>query len=173
MKKHNHIIFREVQHFRQIWVWILVLLIAVFMWYITIQQIIFGVPMGSNPAPDVLLLIFWLIFGVIFPVFMLGLCKLVTEVRSDGIYLRFFPFHFHYKSFLFKDIIRYKAITYSPLIRFGGWGIRFNAKGETAYNISGKQGVQLQLKNNTVVIGSENPNRLVKAIDSVNKHHAK
>lgn len=111
MKKQEHVIFREVQRFRQIWVWALVLLNAAFIWYVTVQQIIFGIPVGNNPASDVLLVIFWLAFGILFPVFMLGLCKLITEVRADGLYIRFAPFHFHYKPFLFKDIIRYEAIT--------------------------------------------------------------
>ena len=167
MKKQDPVIFREVQHFRQIWLWVFILLVAAYTWYITIQQIIFGIPMGDKPAPNLLLVIFWVIFGLIFPIFMLGLCKLVTEVRSDGLYIRFLPFHIHYKSFLFKDIIRYEAITYSPLKRFGGWGIRFNLKGETAYNMSGKQGVELLLKNTIVVVGTQNSNQLIKALDSV------
>lgn len=113
MGKQNDVIFREIQYFRQVWLWILVLLCAGLMWFITIKQIIFGIPMGDNPAPDVLLIIFWLIFGVLFPVFMLWMCKLIIEVRSDGIYIRFAPFHMRYKSFLFKDIVSYKPVVYN------------------------------------------------------------
>ena len=166
MERQEHVIFREVQRPRQIWVWILILLIAAFMWFSFIKQVIFGIPVGDNPAPDVILMLLWLVFGIIFPLCLLGFMKLITEVRRDGLYIRYVPFHVHYKSFLFKDMVRYKAITYRPLGRFGGWGIRFNAKGETAYNMSGNQGIELQLTNNTVVIGSQDPDRLIKALDS-------
>lgn len=166
MEKQDIVIFREVQYFRQVWLWVLVLLLAGLMWYITIKQVIFGIAMGDNPAPDVLLIIFWLAFGILLPVFMLWMCRLIIEVRSDGIYIRFAPFHSQYKSFLFKDIISYQSVIYNPLKRFGGWGIRFNAKGETAYNISGKQGIELRLRNSTVVVGTQQPDELLKAMSS-------
>ncbi|WP_163969347.1 DUF6141 family protein [Oceanobacillus halotolerans] len=169
MGKHTKVVYREVQRPRQILWWVLILLVAIFMWYWFIQQIIFGVPMGDKPAPDVVTIIFWLIFGIIFPVVMLGILKLIIEVRNDGIYIRFVPFHFQYKQFLFKDIRYYDSITNSPLKRFGGWGIRFNLKGETAYNLNGKEGIELRLKYNTVIIGSQKPNELKKAMDTVQK----
>ncbi|MDY0410568.1 DUF6141 family protein [Virgibacillus soli] len=164
MGKQDDVIFREIQYFRQVWLWILVLLLAGLMWYITIKQIIFKDPMGDNPAPDMLLIILWLAFGIFFPVFILRMCKLIIEVRTDGIYIRFSPFHTHYRSFLYKDIISYKPVVYNSLKRFGGWGIRFNAKGEVAYNISGKQGIELQLKSNTVVVGTQRLDKLLKAM---------
>jgi hypothetical protein len=144
MENQEKVIFREVQHFRQIWLLVFVLFFAILMWSITIRQIVFEISIGDNPAPDVLLVIFWLVFGILFPVFMLWMCKLIIEVRTDGLYIRFVPFHSHYRTFLFKDIIRFETIVYNSLKRFGGWGIRFNAKGDTAYNISGKQGIELQ-----------------------------
>ena len=171
MRKTYKIVYYEIQRFHQVWLWILVLLLAAFMWYITIKQIIFEIPMGDNPAPDLLLVILWLAFGIVFPVFMLWMCRLIIEVRSDGVYIRFAPFHKSYKSFLFKDIISYKPVVYNSLRRFGGWGIRFNGKGEMAYNISGKQGVELQLRNKTVVVGTKNSNELKKAIDSAQKYN--
>src|SRR5699024_2750943 len=171
MKKTNKILYSEIQRFQQVWLWILVLLVVALMWYITIKQIIFGIPVGDNPVPDLLLVIFWLAFGIVFPVFMLWICRLIIEVRSDGIYIRFAPFHKRYKSFLFKDIISYKPVIYNSLKRFGGWGVRFNAKGETAYNISGKEGVELHFRNKTVLIGTQNANELKKAMDSVQKYN--
>ncbi|MGK9185693.1 hypothetical protein KXS12_26135 [Priestia filamentosa] len=170
MKEQEHVIFREVQRPRQIWVWLVILAIAVFMWYSFIKQVIFGISMGNNPAPNAVLLIFWLIFGIAFPLGLLGFMKLITEVRRDGIYVRFVPFHIQYKPFLFKDIVNYTSIKYNSFTRFGGWGIRINFKGETAYNMGGDQGLELQLsRNKTVVVGSQNPDELVKAIDLTQK----
>ncbi|WP_077212303.1 DUF6141 family protein [Bacillus dakarensis] len=166
MERQEHVIFREVQRPRQIWVWVLILMIAAFMWFSFIKQVIFGIPVGDNPAPDVIMVILWLFFGIVFPLCLLGFMKLITEVRKDGLYIRYVPFHVRYKSFLFEDMVNYKVITYHPLGRFAGWGIRFNLKGETAYNMSGNQGIELQLTDNTVVIGSQNPDGLVQALDS-------
>lgn len=167
MKKQEDVIFREVQQPRQIWLWVLILALAALMWFGFIKQIIFGIPFGDKPAPDAILIILWAVFGIIFPLgLLLGAIKLITEVRRDGLYVRFVPFHFQYKSFLFKDMVQYSSITYNSLQRFGGYGIRFNLKGETAYNMGGNQGIELQLRGNkTVVVGTRNPDELIKALN--------
>ncbi|UYX50035.1 DUF6141 family protein [Bacillus thuringiensis] len=169
MKQQERIIFREVQRPQQIWAWILILGIAALMWYGFIQQIILDTPFGDKPAPNGVLIALWLFFGIAFPVLMLGVLKLIIEVREKGLYVRFVPFHFQYKQYLFKNIRHYESITYSPLKRFGGWGIRFNLKGEKAYNMNGKKGIELKLKYNTVIIGTQKPDELKKALDSAQK----
>lgn len=147
--------------------WLLVLLVAGFMWYSFVQQIIFDKPFGSNPAPDALLIGLWVVFGIVFPILMLAVTKLIVEVREDGLYIRFMPLHRRYRAFLYKDIVHYEVISYSPLKRFGGWGIRMNAQGETAYNMNGDRGLELKLSNQTVVIGSRQPEALKKAVDAI------
>lgn len=110
----------------------------------------------------------WLIFGILLPLLMLSV-KLTTEVRQDGIYVRYFPFHLRWKKFLFKDISSYQIIRYQAMRRFGGWGIRFNFKGERAYSLSGSEGIELRLKSgrmNVIVIGSQRPHEFKYAIDS-------
>lgn len=169
MGKRINVVYREIQRPKQVWMWILILLFAVFMWYWFIQQIVLGVPVGDKPAPDAIAIIFWIIFGITFPVVMLGALKLIIEVREEGLYVRFAPFHFKYKQYLFSDIRHYKSITYSPLKRFGGWGFRFSLNGEKAYNLNGNEGIELKLNNDTVVIGTEKPNELKKAMDSAQK----
>jgi len=163
------VIYREVQRPRQFWWWAVVLFVSFLMWYGFIQQIIFGIPFGNQPAPDVMMIILWVIFGVIFPVVMLGILKLIIEVRDDGLYIRFAPFHIKYRKFLFKDITHFEVITYNSFTRFGGWGIRLNFNGETAYNVSGKQGLKIKLSYQTVVIGTEQPEELEQAFDAVNR----
>lgn len=167
-EKKQDVIFREVQKPRQIWLWILILAIAMLMWFGFIKQVLLGIPFGDNPAPNAILTILWVVFGIVFPLgLLLGFVKLITEVRNDGLYVRFVPFHIHYKSFLFKDIVGYSNITYNSLARFGGYGIRFNFNGETAYNMGGTQGIEIQLRRNKiVVVGSQNPDELIKALNS-------
>jgi hypothetical protein len=105
---------------------------------------------------------------------LLWISKLETEVRSDGLYVRFFPFHINFKKFAFEDISEYYAREYSPILEYGGWGIRFDMFGAgKAYNARGNKGVQLVLKNGKkLLVGSQKPQELVAAIDSIIKGNA-
>ena len=100
---------------------------------------------------------------------LFSVVKLETEVRSDGLYVRFFPIHIHFKKFTAEDLSEYYARTYRPILEYGGWGIRFG-KGGRAYNISGNKGAQLVLKSGKrLLIGSQRPDELAEAIGSVMK----
>jgi hypothetical protein len=99
--------------------------------------------------------------------------KLLTEIRSDGLYIRFFPFHLGFKRFAFEDFAEYYAREYSPIGEYGGWGIRGSFKNGKAYNISGKLGLQIVFKNGKkLLIGSQKPEELVAAIGSVMKNNS-
>lgn len=165
MEKNNKMIYREIQKPRQFWVWIVVLLIALLFTYGFIQQILLGNPFGSNPAPDWLLLIFWFIFGIIFPV-VLAFFKLIIEIRVDGVYIRYVPFHLRYRRILFKEIENYEPIVYS-FFEFGGWGIRVNSLGEKSYTMYGNKGIKINLKNETVVLGTQKQNEMIEAIEAL------
>jgi hypothetical protein len=156
--------YHEVQQFRQIWIWAIVIAIAGLMWYAFVTQILLHRPFGDNPMPDILMIIFWLVFGLGLPaLFFFG--KLITEVRGDGIYIRFFPFHLSCHKIAFKDLKRYEARTYRPLLEYGGWGIRYGFKGK-AYNVSGNRGVQLEFLNGKrLLIGSQRPEEFLQAIE--------
>ncbi len=121
------IIFREIQHFRQIWLWALLISISLLIIYAMVQQLLLGKPFGSNPAPDLALAIIGIIFGLGFPVFFY-LLNLTTEVREDGLYYRFSPFHRSFHRIAPGDLTRYEARTYSPVKEYGGWGIRYGRR---------------------------------------------
>jgi hypothetical protein len=96
--------------------------------------------------------------------------KLQTEIRSDGLYVRLFPLHLGFKRFAFEDFDKYYARQYSPIAEYGGWGIRGSFKNGKAYNVSGKLGLQLVFKTGKkLLVGSQNPEELVAAIDSILK----
>ncbi|ADU32157.1 DUF6141 family protein [Evansella cellulosilytica] len=164
MRDRNSVLHREVQRPRQLLSWALVIGIALFFWYVFIQQIVFGVPVGSKPAPDMILMIFWFVSGVVFPVMMLAFIKLIVEVREDGIYIRYLPFHLHYRKFLFEDITRYEPTVFR-FSQIGRWGVSMNIDGDTEYLLNRKQGIKLYLKNTNVVIETENPDAIVEAIE--------
>ena len=161
MEQENDVIYREVQQPRRIWL----LIPALFFWFVFIKQVIMGLPVGTKPMSDIGVIIIWFIVGVLLLIWPQICAKLVIEVRKEGLYIRYVPLQFRFKSFAFEDILEYKAIKYGPIRRFGGWGIRFNAKGERAYNMIGNKGVELQLTNNKIiVIGTRNPDELVESI---------
>lgn len=161
------VVYREVQKMRHWWVILLVVALAAVAWYGMVQQIILGRPFGSRPAPDGFMILFWILFGIVFPLALLT-AHLTVEVRKDGLYVKYFPFHFTYKIWSLKKIANYYDVIYSPIRRFGGWGIRYNMKGEKAYNIGGVKGVEIHLKTGRVIlIGTEHPQEFVKALNQV------
>ena len=159
-------IFREVQRFRQWWVWLLLVFVMGIAWYGAVQQIVLKKPFGSNPAPDAIMIMIWAIFGVLFPLLFFSL-RLVTEVRYDGLYIRFFPLQFHEHKISFGEIKKYEIRTYSALKEYGGYGIRYGKNGK-AYNVSGNRGVQLEFQDGKrLLIGSQKPEEFVSALSSV------
>ena len=161
------VIFREVQPFRQPWIWVIVVALASLIWYALVQQLLLGHPVGENPMPDLVLVIFWLVFGICFPaLFVFG--RLVTEVRNDGIYIRYIPFHRSFRRIGFEELKRYEVRTYRPLAEYGGWGIRYGLRGQgRAYNVSGNRGVQIEMSSGKrLLIGSQRPEDVVRAIQA-------
>lgn len=156
--------FREVQRLSRVWwVTLIVLGVAALMWYGFIQQIFFGQPFGSNPTPNWMMWLFWLLFGVGFPIVWYN-ARLIVELRDDHISIRFVPFVT--RSIFYADIKQHKVRTYRPLREYGGWGIRGLA-GRRAYSVSGNQGVELELNSGQeIMIGSQKPEELALAIAS-------
>ena len=110
------------------------------------------------------------ICGILVPAgigFLIWVARLETEVRQDGLYIRYVPFHRRFKRFKAEDLSEYHARTYRPVLEYGGWGIRCGWKGR-AYNVSGNRGVQLVFRDGRrVLIGSSQPPELEAAIRSI------
>ncbi len=69
MNDPSNTLFHEVQPLRMWWVWLLLLIPIVLGWWLFIEQIILGIPVGTNPASNVDVVISWLAFGIGLPVF--------------------------------------------------------------------------------------------------------
>jgi len=157
--------FTEVQRLRRSWVWVLILLTAVIIWVLTAMQFLMPEVAGEKFMPDFAMIIFFVLFGLGFPaVFLFG--NLKTEVRGDGIYVRFFPFHRSAQRFPFNQIRHCEARTYSAIKEYGGWGIKCGKSGK-AYNMSGDRGVQLEFTDGKrLLIGSQRADELSSAINA-------
>jgi len=165
--------FVEVQYSRQWWLWLILfatvaLTVGLFGYFI-VEQLVFGRPVGNRPMSDTALLVtatlvFFLDVGLI-ALFLNA--NLRTEVREDGPYIRYFPFHWSFHRLPLEDLREVEAITYSPLRDYGGWGIRYGRKGK-AYNPTGNRGVRLTYHSGRqLLIGSQKPDELADAIRSV------
>lgn len=89
---------------------------------------------------------------------------MLTRVRKEGIEVMGTPLTFLRRRIGWEEIERIYARTYSPLLEYGGWGIRFGRSG-TAYNIRGHQGIQLELKNGKkLLLGTQQPQEFLEAV---------
>jgi len=138
------VVFSEEQRFRQTWILILIALVAGIAWYSFIRQIVFGEPFGTNPAPDIVVLVIFAVFGIIFPVWF-AVMRLETQVTQDALRFRMYPLHLSWREHPLETIADADAVVYRPIREYGGWGIRFGTKG-MAYNVSGNEGVQVTLR---------------------------
>ncbi len=157
--------FHEVQHLRAWWYLLLALLPAGLVYWGAIQQLYYGVPWGNNPGSDGLMWFLLLVFGILFPVFLLSIKMTITVTESVNIL--FFPLMNKPRRIAKQEIVAYSVVTYSPITEYGGWGIK-GTSGHRAYNISGNRGVRITFANgNTVLIGSQRPEQLYTAITAM------
>lgn len=160
----QEVLFIEDQRFRQWWLWLIILgTDAVFLFWVC-KQLILKVQVGDNPMSDSALLASTL--GIILVTLLLFYTRLTTQIKKDGIYLKFFPFQWSYKHYSWDMIDKCYVRTYSPLGEYGGWGIRYSMSGQgMAYNVSGNKGLQLELNNGKkILIGTDNPTELEAAL---------
>jgi len=162
-------VFREVQQFRQRWLWIFLLitslLIVILFGYGMIKQLAFGHTWGNRPMSNKALAI----VGMVVIVFVVGLIylfytmKLITEVQDNDLFVQFFPLSQQVISF--DSVRRCEVRIYNPIKEYCGWGIRYSKRGK-AYNVSGNRGVEIEFHSGKpLLIGSQKPEELEKAIN--------
>lgn len=138
--------YREVQRFRQWWLWALLGGIALLMLVLGPLSIVGLAILGGVAA------------------FLYSL-RLETEVRADGIYIKMWPLHQSFRRITWSEIERYELRTYKPLREFGGWGIRWTP-GKIAYNVRGNRGVWMERTNDrSVLVGTQYGEDFIRAID--------
>lgn len=166
MKK-GPIEFYEVQRFRQWWMWLIMIGVnAIFLWG-CVQQLILKQPWGDKPMSDTGLIILTVIM-LLLNVAMLG-TKLHTYINSEGVYIKFFPFHFRYKFYDWNNIQTAYVRKYSPF-KSGGYGLKVSMDGTKYYSMSGNMGLQLVLMNGRkVLIGTKQPEQLSDILTKLGK----
>lgn len=155
--------FKESQKFDQWWLQLMFYSGIGLCIYVSVQQLLYKIPFGNNPAPDGLLIFFILLYLIIFILFQST--RLITEIDDHEIRYRFYPFQTRFKTILRSDIEKMEVITYRPIIDYGGWGVRFGRKG-MAYNVSGNIGLLISRKNGkTILIGTQKPDEMKEKLE--------
>lgn len=163
------ILFSEKQRFKQWWLWLILLVINGIFILGIVQQVVFKQTFGDNPMSDTGLFIVagsMLVFSIAFL-----FSTLETQITSEGIAVRFLPFHFKFKRYQWSDFSKIYPRKYSAIVDYGGWGIRFSLSGSgKAYNVSGKQGLQLQFNNGKrLLIGTQKSEELKAVLEKMGK----
>jgi hypothetical protein len=133
------VLFSERQYFRQLWLGLVLLAIN----SLFVYGIVHNIMSTQGPKMSNAVLFAALAFTLLLTLLFL-LIRLDTEIRTDGIYFRFFPFQVSYKILRKEDISDCVVTQYEAIRDYGGWGIRgsFSGKGK-AYTVSGFMGIQI------------------------------
>lgn len=159
----NEVFFSETQQFRQWWLWLILFGINVLLLYGMYQQVLGGRSFGSKPASNTELSI---VAGIsLLASVLIAMIRLDTQIKSDGVYVKFFPLHVKFRCFPWTKLSKCYVRKYNPLSEFGGWGLRIGLVGK-AYNISGNQGLQLEFNDDRrLLIGTKQPKKLAEVLN--------
>ncbi|WP_134670570.1 DUF6141 family protein [Halorussus marinus] len=145
--------FREVQRFRRPWARATLLAQAI----LALAGVVRGRRSGRAALKRLV--------GLGAVALVLRSVRLYTEVRPDGVYVKFAPLHRTFRRIPLADIEDVQATGYSPL-RYGGWGIRWRPRA-LAYTASNASGVRLERSSGgSVFVGSDRPDELLAAIQT-------
>src|SRR5699024_7561287 len=92
--------------------------------------------------------------------------RLDTLIKKDGIYVQFFPFQWKFRYYSWAAIKECRYTRYKTSASIAGIGLRFGLfSNQTAYNISGKEGIRLTFQEEKpVFIGTKNPKEMAAVI---------
>lgn len=164
-----NIYYSEEQKVTNKWLWILISTVCIVYFYGLTEQMIFNRAVGSNPAPDWLMIIIGLIPVLLF--YFMYKVKLSLKIDVEGVHYQFYPIHGKERLIKWDEIEKIYVRKYRPIAEYGGWGIRTINRKNTAYSISGKNGLQLELKNKKkILFGTLNHEELNKIIENYKKN---
>lgn len=154
----SYTLFHERQSFirSHFFAQVLFLICIILAWWGFIQQIVLGIPFGTNVASDNEMIIIWIMVGWVIPALLL-ITRLDIEVTQSELCFQYVPFHLSPRvipcsSILRADARNYRLVTY-------GWGIKYQ-NGVVSYTISGNEGVcitylSLDGKEKKILLGSQ------------------
>jgi hypothetical protein len=165
----SNVIFREVQYFRQWWIWLISgITVAEVVVVMTVAILLPAMKEHPGHIGSSTIALFAAAVGTaaLFMVLLLA-SHLITEVRSDGLYIKFWPFHLSYRKIPLEDAQKIESVTYDPLGDYGGWGLR-GGRAKRAYNVMGNRGVKITYHDgHSTLIGSQEADELLGCIREI------
>lgn len=155
--------FEEKQRFDQWWIWLITLSTMI------IPLALFLNEWMNNNRFDLVLLIV-VAFELLLVLFFRFGMVLKTRIDSSGVHFQFFPFQLKFKTILWTEISSAYIRKYDPISEYGGWGVKgtWPFKNGRAYNVSGDEGLQLELiSGKKVLIGTNKKTELTEALNSL------
>ncbi|MGB3078582.1 MAG: hypothetical protein WBB31_05850 [Saprospiraceae bacterium] len=146
-------IFAEEQNFDQAWVWLLlgVVTLGVFVSLVMAGQ--WGLIMLLAGAV------------LVSSMTLMASFKLYTKIDSEGVHYHANPFQWKNKTIRWDEIDQIYVRKYSPLLEYGGWGIRYGRSG-WAYIAKGNQGIQMVLKNGKkILLGTQQGEEVTRLLE--------
>lgn len=154
--------FTETQRFNQWWLWGTILGFVL----LPIIDLVLYIP-HYPPIIDKNISLPIIIFIYVFPsvLFILFLImRLNTKIDQEEISIKFVPFVT--RKFKWSEIDEAKVLNYGFI---GGWGVRLWTSYGTAYNVRGKMGLAIKLKNGKrYLIGTQKEEQLEAFIQQLN-----
>ena len=164
----ERILFKEEQRFTQWWLWLIVTASFAVPLLFIVREIAV-LERDSEEYKSLLTSIYFLLGMGSLMVGLFVKMKLVTEITSTGIRVKFPPVKMRWKSITKDEIAGFEVKEYRPIKDFGGWGYRKNLlRKKDAYNVKGNIGLQLFLKNGkTLLIGTQRKQAIKFAMDKL------
>ncbi len=160
--------YSESQHLPRFIVWPFCGALDAFYLFAFIRQVVFGIPVGNRPAPD---LFYWFFILVIAALnYLLFSVRLDFHVNAERIQFKFAPFQRSWTTIEMKDIQSLYLRSYKPISEFGGWGYRISLfGGGKALTMWGSQGLQIITSSSSkILLGTQNEKVLREFLENSN-----
>lgn len=150
--------FKEVQKFRQPWLWTILLITALPIYYQAIRQLFFKDVFAIYSVSESLnftLFVFHLVTSI-----LLFITRLNIEIDKRYLSYQFFPFHLKKKSYALNQLQSATIRKFHPIKEMTLWGL-YVSTGSKSYHIKGRWGVQLEFVNGRqLLLGTQKPMEL-------------
>ncbi|HWJ92568.1 MAG TPA: hypothetical protein VNR87_15730 [Flavisolibacter sp.] len=95
--------------------------------------------------------------------------RMVTQIRTDGVYVKFPPFQPGFSRFIWENIQDIEVRKFNALSEFNGWGIKYGLSGK-GYVVAGDTGIQLILRDHSrVLISTHKAAEVIQVLRSLNR----
>lgn len=162
---YQNFIFSETQKFRQPWLWIGIILCNTLFVFKVLDSFFSEQRLPDSQPGIPFILISLVSLSIVNTIFVIS--RLDTGLNEIGVYYRFYPFQFQFRRIEWDRISKAYIKKYSPILEYGGWGIRYGLHGK-AFNVSGNMGLQLEYDNGRkFLLGTKHPDEIITALKSI------